>query len=230
MFTTNTVTVDGVDIFYRRAGDPCKTTLLLLHGFPTSSHQFRQLMSELEEDYHLIAPDFLGFGFSACPNRSEFSYTFGSLARIALGLLDQLHICDFHLYVFDYGAPVGWRIAMQNPERILSIVSQNGNAYEEGLSEAWKPVVQYWEGPTSQNRDQLRFLLTPDTTKWQYMHGEPDTNLIAPEAYTLDSALLGRPGNVDIQLDLILDYQSNIRMYPKVQQYFRTHRPLTCSA
>lgn len=218
-------TVDGVSIFYREAGSPENPAVLLLHGFPTSSHMFRDLLTDLAGHYHLIAPDLPGFGFSDAPPAREFAYTFDHLAEVIAGFTDALGLTRYALYVFDYGAPVGFRLALKHPERITGIISQNGNAYEEGLSEGWNPIQAYWKEPTPENRAALRTFLKPETTKWQYTHGVPDETLVAPESYTLDSALLARPGNDDIQLDLFLDYRSNVARYPDFQAYLRAHCP-----
>jgi len=219
------VEVDGVRIFYREAGAATSPALLLLHGFPTSSHMFRDLIPVLADDYHVVAPDLPGFGFSDAPNRTQFRYTFDHLAAVIERFTAVAGLTRYALYVFDYGAPVGFRLATSHPERITAIISQNGNAYEEGLSEGWDPIQRYWKEPTRENRAALREFLKPETTRWQYVHGVKDESLIAPESYTLDSALLARPGNDEIQLDLFLDYASNVALYPKFHEYFRTHRP-----
>ncbi len=224
------VTVDGLSIFYREAGSPQHPTLLLLHGFPTSSHMFRNLIADLAGRYHLIAPDLPGFGFSDAPPTAEFAYTFDHLAEMIGKFVDALGLTRFALYVFDYGSPVGFRLALKQPERITALISQNGNAYEEGLSEGWKPLQAYWHEPSEGNRAALRAFLQPESVKWQYTHGVPDENLIAPESYTLDSAFLAKPGNDEIQLDLILDYRSNVTLYPDFQAYLRTHRPPVLAA
>jgi pimeloyl-ACP methyl ester carboxylesterase len=217
--------VDGHRVFYREAGDSARPALLLLHGFPTSSHQFRNLLPRLEDRFHLVAPDLPGFGFSDAPDRARFAYTFDHLTRCIAGFTDAIGLQRHALYVFDYGAPVGFRLALERPERITAIVSQNGNAYEEGLSSAWGPIQKYWKDPSATNREALRGFLSPETTKWQYLHGVPDETLIAPETYTLDSALMARPGNDEIQLDLLLDYASNVALYPRFQAYFAAKQP-----
>jgi pimeloyl-ACP methyl ester carboxylesterase len=217
--------VDGIEIFYREAGSRDAPTILLLHGFPTSSHMFRDLIPALADRYHVIAPDLPGFGFTQSPDRTQFKYTFENLARVIGKFTETIGLDRFAIYVFDYGAPVGLRLALARPERITAIISQNGNAYEEGLSQGWKPIQKYWKDPSAANRAALREFLKPETTKWQYIHGVADENLIAPEAYELDSALLARPGNDEIQLDLSLDYASNVALYPKFQEYFRTRKP-----
>ena len=217
--------VDGTRIFYREAGKRNAPAILLLHGFPTSSHMFRNLIPALADEYRVIVPDLPGFGFSDAPERSRFQYTFEHIARVIEKFTEAVGLKNFAIYVFDYGAPVGFRLALAHPERITAIVSQNGNAYEEGLSEGWNPIQKYWKQPTPENRAALREFLTPEATKWQYVHGVEDELLVAPESYSLDSALLQRPGNDEIQLDLFLDYASNVKLYPKFQEYFRTTRP-----
>jgi len=216
---------DGLKIFYREAGASDSPTLLLLHGFPTSSHLFRNLIPALADRYHVVAPDLPGFGFSDSPDRKRFRYTFENLAKIIDRFTETLGLNRYAIYVFDYGAPVGFRLALAHPDRITAIISQNGNAYEEGLSEGWNPIQKYWKDPSAQNRAALHEFLTPEATKWQYLHGVQDTTRVAPEAYELDSRLLARPGNEEIQLDLFLDYASNVALYPKFQEYFRAKRP-----
>jgi len=217
--------VNGAAIFYREAGPKNAPAILLLHGFPTSSHMFRNLIPVLAERYHVIAPDLPGFGFSDAPERKTFRYTFENLANVIDHFTQAIGLDRYAIYIFDYGAPVGLRLALAHPERITAIISQNGNAYEEGLSQGWNPIQKYWKEPTPANRAALRDFLTPEAVKSQYLHGVPDETLVAPEAYELDSALFGRTGNDEIQLDLFLDYASNVALYPKFQEYFRTHRP-----
>src|SRR5499426_709016 len=219
------VHVDGLKVFCREAGADTSPVLLLLHGFPTSSHMFRDLIPVLADDYHVVAPDLPGFGFSEAPDRVQFAYTFDHLAHVVDRFTAVVRLARYAVYVFDYGAPVGFRLAMSHPERVAAIISQNGNAYEEGLSEGWNPIQRYWKNPTPDNRTALRQFLSPEATKWQYVHGVQDESLVAPESYTLDSALLARPGNDEIQLDLFLNYASNVALYPKFHEYFRTHRP-----
>uniref|UniRef100_A0A7V4XTH5 Alpha/beta fold hydrolase n=1 Tax=Acidobacterium capsulatum TaxID=33075 RepID=A0A7V4XTH5_9BACT len=214
-----------LSIFYREAGQPDNPVVLLLHGFPTSSHQYRGLIDRLSDKYRVIAPDLPGFGFSAAPDAAAFAYTFDHLAEIMQGFVDSLGLTRYAIYVFDYGAPVGFRLALAHPERIAALISQNGNAYEEGLSDGWNPIRAYWQDPSQQNRDQLRALLQAGTTQFQYTHGEADSTRIAPESYTLDQHFLDRPGNQEVQLDLFRDYQNNLALYPQFQQYLRTHRP-----
>ena len=218
-------TIDGHKIFYREAGAKDAPTLLLLHGFPTSSHMFRNLIPTLADRYHVIAPDLPGFGFSKSPDREHFRYTFENLANVIDRFTQTIGLDRYGIYIFDYGAPVGLRLALAHPERITAIISQNGNAYEEGLSQGWNPIQKYWKDPTPANRAALKDFLTPEATRSQYLHGVADETLVAPEAYELDSALLARTGNDEIQLDLFLDYASNVALYPKFQAYFRTHRP-----
>ena len=200
--TYRTVSVDGLKVFYREAGEARAPTLLLLHGFPTSSHMYRGLIPALADRYHMVAPDLPGFGFT-----------------------ENLGLIRFALYVFDYGAPVGFRLAVRYPERITALISQNGNAYVEGLSEGWNPIQAYWKNPSPENRAALRAFLEPEATRWQYIHGVPNPGRLSPDAWTLDSALLARPGNDEIQLDLFGDYQSNVALYPEFQQYIRSRRP-----
>ncbi|MGW6394230.1 alpha/beta fold hydrolase [Streptomyces sp. NPDC055103] len=221
-----TVTVDGIDVFYREAGDPAHPTLVLLHGFPSSSHMYRGLMAELADTYHLIAPDHIGFGASAAPSVEDFAYSFEKLTEVTLGLLDQLGVERFALYIQDYGAPIGLRIASRHPERVTAIVSQSGNAYLEGFTPFWDVLFAHATDREA-NEAGVRELLTAEATRWQYTHGVPADRLdrIGPEAWTLDQAGLDRPGNKEIQLQLFWDYQFNLDGYPAFQEYFRTHRP-----
>jgi pimeloyl-ACP methyl ester carboxylesterase len=221
----HTIQVNGLNVFYREAGAADAPTILLLHGYPTSSHMFRNLIPILSKQYHLIAPDLPGFGYSDAPPTPKFTYTFDNLAHIIQAFIDKLGMKRFAVYVFDYGAPVGLRLAMANPERITGIISQNGNAYREGLSEEWNPIQKYWQDPSRLNRDALRDFVSEKATWFQYHEGVSDTSLIAPETYTLDQHFLDRPGNVEIQLDLVKDYRTNVELYPKFHQYFRTYRP-----
>jgi pimeloyl-ACP methyl ester carboxylesterase len=225
MTTYHQANVNGLKIFYREAGPKSAPAILLLHGFPTSSHMFRDLIPALADRYHVVAPDLPGFGFSDAPDRNQFRYTFENLAKVIDSFIETIGLERYAIYVFDYGAPLGLRLALAHPERITAIVSQNGNAYEEGLSQGWNPIQKYWKEPTPENRAALRDFLKPETTKWQYLHGVQDETLVAPETYHLDSALMARPGNDEIQLDLFLDYASNVALYPKFQEYFRTRRP-----
>jgi pimeloyl-ACP methyl ester carboxylesterase len=225
MIHYNYATIDGHKLFYREAGPKDAPPILLLHGFPTSSHMFRNLIPPLADRYHVIAPDLPGFGFSEAPDRKAFPYTFENIAKVVDQFTQTIGLDRYAIYIFDYGAPVGLRLALAHPERITAIISQNGNAYEEGLSQGWNPIQKYWKEPTPGNRAALRDFLTPEATRSQYLYGVADETMIAPEAFTLDSALLARPGNDEIQLDLFLDYASNVALYPKFQEYFRTHRP-----
>jgi pimeloyl-ACP methyl ester carboxylesterase len=217
--------VDGSKIFYREAGSKTAPTIFLLHGFPTSSHMFRDLIPALADRYHVVAPDLPGFGFSDAPERKRFRYTFENLAKVIDRFTETIALERYAIYVFDYGAPVGLRLALAHPERITAIISQNGNAYDEGLSQGWNPIQKYWKEPTAKNRVALREFLKPEATKSQYLYGVQNATLVAPEAYELDSALLARPGNDEIQLDLFLDYASNVALYPKFQEYFRANTP-----
>jgi len=222
----HTVEADGVKVFYRAAGDLTAPVVLLLHGFPTSSFMFRELIPRLATDYRVIAPDLPGFGFTEVPAERRYVYSFDALATTMAAFTEALHLDRYALYVFDYGAPTGFRLAMAHPERVTAIVSQNGNAYEEGLGDAWGPIRAYWAAPTPKNREALRQqILTPEGTRWQYTHGAIHPENVAPESYTLDEALLERPGNRDIQLDLFLDYASNVRLYPAFQDYLRKSQP-----
>jgi pimeloyl-ACP methyl ester carboxylesterase len=223
----STVQVDRLRIFFREAGQKDAPTILLLHGFPTSSHMFRDLIPTLADRYHVVAPDLPGFGFSEAPPRAQFPYTFDHLANVMNSFTETIGLTRFAIYIFDYGAPVGLRLALHHPERVTAIISQNGNAYDEGLSEGWNPIQRYWKAPTAENRQALREFLKPESVRWQYVHGVANASLVAPESYTLDSALLARPGNDEIQLDLFLDYASNVALYPEFQAYFRVHRPPT---
>ena len=219
------VDVDGLSVFYREAGHTAVPSILLLHGFPSSSHMFRDLIPRLADRYHVVAPDLPGFGFTEVPASRKYVYNFDNLAKTIDAFTQALGLNRYAIYVFDYGAPVGFRLALAHPERITAIISQNGNAYEEGLSEGWNPIQNYWKEPTATNRAALRGLLMPETTKFQYLHGVAKEARVAPESYTLDSALLARPGNDDIQLDLFLDYASNVALYPQFQAYFRAKQP-----
>jgi pimeloyl-ACP methyl ester carboxylesterase len=219
------IQADGVQVFYRAAGDPAAPVVLLLHGFPASSFMFRELIPRLATHYRVIAPDLPGFGFTEIPAERKYTYSFDGLATTIDAFTKALKIDRYAIYVFDYGAPTGFRLAMAHPERVTAIISQNGNAYEEGLSSGWNPIQKYWKEPTAQNRAALRDFLTPEATKWQYTHGVSNPESVPPESYTLDAALLKRPGNEEIQLDLFLDYASNVKLYPKFQEYFRKSKP-----
>jgi pimeloyl-ACP methyl ester carboxylesterase len=223
--STHRLEADGVSVFYREAGPPDASVVLLLHGFPTSSFQYRELIPRLADRYRVIAPDLPGFGFTEVPEKRHYKYTFDALANTLLTFTEALHLERYALYVFDYGAPTGFRLAMAHPERVTAIVSQNGNAYEEGLGEAWAPIRRYWREPTPENRETLRRALSPEGLRSQYTEGVPNPDVIAPEGYTLDAAMIARPGNIDIQLDLFLDYANNVRLYPAFQEYFRKSKP-----
>jgi len=223
--TIHRIQADGVTVFYREAGPADAPVVLLLHGFPTSSFQYRELISRLADQYRVIAPDLPGFGFTEVPAARNYKYTFDALANTILAFTDALHLKRYALYIFDYGAPTGLRLAMAHPERITAIVSQNGNAYEEGLGDAWAPIQRYWREPTSQNRETLRGALSSEAIRSQYTDGVPNPDKIAPDGYTLDAALIQRPGNMDIQLDLFLDYANNVKLYPAFQDYFRKSKP-----
>jgi pimeloyl-ACP methyl ester carboxylesterase len=219
------IEADGVTIFYREAGPSDAPVVLLLHGFPASSFQYRELIPRLADRYRVIAPDLPGFGFTEVPGKRQYKYTFDALANTIQAFTDALHLKRYALYVFDYGAPTGFRLAMARPERVLAIVSQNGNAYEEGLGDAWAPIERYWGEPSSENREILRHALDPAGLRSQYTDGVPNPDQIAPEGYTLDAAMIARPGNMDIQLDLFLDYANNVKLYPAFQEYFRQSKP-----
>jgi pimeloyl-ACP methyl ester carboxylesterase len=217
--------VNGLNIFYRESGQQGAPVVLLLHGYPTSSHMFRNLIPILAENYHVIAPDLPGFGYTDKPDHKSFTYTFDNLATHIQGFIDQLNLTRFAIYVFDYGAPVGFRLVVANPEKITGIITQNGNAYVEGLSDGWNPIRKYWDEPTLENRNALKMMVEAGTTQWQYLHGVEDSTLVAPESYTLDQYFLDQDGNVEIQLDLFKDYANNVKLYPVFQQYFREKQP-----
>ncbi len=214
-----------VNVFYREAGDPASPVLLLLHGFAGSSFMFRDLIPQLADRYHVIAPDLPAFGFTEAPARGEYAYTFAQLAETIGRFTEELHLNRYALLVHDYGAPVGWRLALAHPQRVTALISQNGNAYEEGLGEAWAPIQQYWRDPTVENRHALSEFPTPAAIKWQYLEGVSDQSLISPDGYSLEGMQVLRPGNAEIQLDLLLDYASNVEMYPQFQHYFRQYQP-----
>jgi len=219
------VQVKDTKVFYREAGDPRKPTILLLHGFPTSSFMYRDLIPILATKYHVVAPDLPGFGFTESPNRANFDYKFQHLADVMDGFTQALGLKKYAIQMFDYGAPVGLRLALAHPERVTALITQNGNAYEEGLGDAWDPIKKYWREPSQENREALRQFLKPEGLAWQYTFGVKDVSLVAPETYTLDSTLMARPENEEIQLDLFLDYASNVALYPQFQKFFRDYQP-----
>ena len=220
-----TADVDSLKVFYREAGAAAAPKLLLLHGFPSASHMFRDLIPLLADRFHIIAPDLPGFGQSDMPARDKFTYTFDNLANVIERFTEIVGFDRFAVYVFDYGAPTGFRLAMRHPERITAIISQNGNAYEEGLSDGWNPIRAYWQDSSQANREALRAFLAPETTHWQYTHGVSDAATVSPDGQSLDNFYLARPGAAEVQLDLFGDYKSNVALYPAFQEYFRTHKP-----
>jgi pimeloyl-ACP methyl ester carboxylesterase len=222
-----TIKVDGINLFYREAGVASAPAVLLLHGFPTSSHMFRNLIPVLADSYHLIAPDYPGFGQSDMPDRSKFAYAFDRFSEQVGGLLDRLSLTRYAMYVMDYGAPVGWRLALKHPERVTGLIVQNGNAYEEGLKEFWDPIKAYWADHSEAHREALKVLVTPEATKFQYTDGVADLSRISPDNWVHDQALLDRPGNADVQMDLFYDYRTNLPLYPRIQAYFRERQPPT---
>jgi len=221
--TYRSADVDGAKVFYREAGSPAAPKLLLLHGFPSASHMFRDLIPLLADRFHIVAPDLPGFGMSDMPNGR--GHTFDSIARTIDRFTEVIGFGRYAVYVFDYGAPTGFRLAAGHPDRITAIISQNGNAYEEGLSSGWDPIRAYWKEATPANREALRSFLKPETTIWQYTHGVADPTAVSPDGYSLDNFYLARPGATDLQLDLFGDYKSNVALYPAFQAYFRTHKP-----
>ena len=227
MTTHHTISIDGLDIFYREAGSRSNPTILLLHGFPTSSHMFRNLMSALADRFHLIALDYPGYGNSSMPTVDEFDYTFDRLAQIVEKFITAINLKKYSLYVMDYGAPIGYRIAAKYPERVESLIVQNGNAYEEGLREFWEPIKAYWQERSPENADKLRPFFTLETTKWQYTNGVRNPEAISPDTWNMDQHFLDRPGNVEIQLALFYSYGTNPPLYPQWQEYFRKYQPPT---
>ena len=220
-----TADVDGFKVFYREAGATTSPKLLLLHGFPSASHMFRDLMPLLADHFHLVAPDLPGFGLTEMRPRDQFKYTFDNVANVIDRFTEVIEFTRYAAYVFDYGAPTGFRLAVKHPERITALISQNGNAYEEGLSEGWNPIRAYWKDSSAANRAALRAFLTPATTQWQYTHGVTDPTRVSPDGYSLDNFYLARPGADEVQLDLFGDYKSNVALYPTFQKYFKTHKP-----
>jgi pimeloyl-ACP methyl ester carboxylesterase len=217
--------VDGLKVSYRESGNAGAPGLLLLHGFPTASHMFRNLIPLLSDRFHLVAPDLPGFGQTDILPRDKFTYSFDNVAKVIDGFTEVIGLDRYAVYVFDYGAPTGFRLALRHPERIVAVISQNGNAYEEGLSEGWNPIRAYWQEPSQANRNALRNFLAPETTIWQYTHGVTDRTRVSPDGYSLDNFYLTRPGADEIQLDLFGDYKTNVALYPKFQSYFREHKP-----
>ena len=228
MTTYNRMEIRGLEVFYREAGPKDGRTIVLLHGFPSSSHMFRDLIPKLADRYHVIAPDYIGFGYSAHPSTKQFSYTFENLTAVVEELLfKKLNLKKFSMYVQDYGSPIGFRIACKNPQAIEGIIVQNGNAYVEGLSPAWEPLRNLWSNRTPETEKAVRGFLTPETTKFQYTHGVKDPTKISPDSYTFDQLFLDRPGNNNVQLELFFDYSSNLALYPEWQSYFQNHQPPT---
>jgi pimeloyl-ACP methyl ester carboxylesterase len=227
MIAFRTVSIDGLDIFYREAGSRSNPTILLLHGFPTSSHMFRNLMPALADRFHLVAPDYPGYGNSSMPSVNEFDYTFDRLAEIVEKFITAIDLKKYSLYVMDYGAPIGYRIAAKYPERVEALIVQNGNAYEEGLREFWDPIKAYWQDRSPENADKLRYIFGLDATKWQYTNGVRNLEAISPDNWNIDQPLLDRPGNDEIQLALFYSYGTNPPLYPQWQEYFRKYQPPT---
>lgn len=223
----HTMPIDGIEIFFREAGMKDKPTIVLLHGFPTSSHMFRNLIPELAQNYHVIAPDYPGFGHSDQPNPKQYAYTFDKFAELVDKLLCALGVDHYAIYVFDYGAPVGFRLFMKHPNKITAIISQNGNAYEEGLGKFWDSIRAYWKTPAEKEREGIRWLTTIKATRWQYENGvrKEDLAKLSPDTWQYDQSLLDRPGNSDIQLDIFYDYRTNLPLYPKWQEAFRKYKP-----
>lgn len=227
MTTFRTVSIDGLDIFYREAGSRDNPTILLLHGFPTSSHMFRNLIPALADKFHLVAPDYPGYGHSSMPSANEFDYSFDHLAEIMEKFITAIDLKSYSLYVMDYGAPVGYRIAAKHPARVQTLIVQNGNAYEEGLREFWEPIKAYWQDKSPENAEKLKYLVTPEATKWQYTNGVRNLDAISPDTWTIDQHFLDRPGNEEIQLALFYSYGTNPPLYPQWQEYFRQYQPPT---
>ena len=222
-----TIKVGDLDIFYREAGPKDAPAVLLLHGFPTSSHMYRNLIPQLADKYHVVAPDYPGYGQSSMPDRAQFAYTFENLSNVVDDFVQALGLKSYALYVMDYGAPIGYRLALKHPERVAALIVQNGNAYDEGLRDFWIPIKKYWSEPSKENREPLRKLLTIEATKWQYTNGVPEASLVSPDTWVNDQAGLDRPGNAEIQLDLFYDYRTNVPLYPAFQEFFRKYHPPT---
>jgi pimeloyl-ACP methyl ester carboxylesterase len=223
----HTVRLNELDVFYREAGAPDAPTILLLHGFPTSSNMFRNLIPRLAKSFHVVAPDYPGFGQSSMPDHHAFAYTFENLTNVVEQLVEKLGLSSYALYLMDYGAPIGYRLALRHPERVKALIVQNGNAYEEGLLEFWNPIKKYWNDPTQENREAIRFLVDAKSTRWQYENGVSDRTLLDPTTWVVDQVGLDRPGNAEIQLDLFHSYQSNVPLYPEFQAFFRKYQPPT---
>jgi len=222
-----TARINDLDIFYREAGPQDAPVILLLHGFPTSSNMFRNLIPKLAESYHIVAPDYPGFGQSSMPDHQKFAYTFENYAKIVNQLSEQLALGKYTLYLMDYGAPVGYRLALLHPDRVQALIVQNGNAYDEGLLKFWDPIKKYWANARAENRAALHFLVDPKSTRWQYENGVSDLTLLDPTTWALDQIGLDRPGNRDIQMDLFYDYRTNVPLYPEFQAFFRKYQPPT---
>lgn len=222
-----TATIKGLDVFYRDAGPRDAPAILLLHGFPTSSNMFRNLIPLLADSFRVIAPDYPGFGLTTMLDHKDFSYTFHNLMEVVEGLVEHLALKKYSMYVMDYGAPIGYRLALRHPERVQALIIQNGNAYDEGLLDFWNPIKKYWQEPTQENREAIRFLVAPESTKWQYETGVKDTTLLDPTTWMVDQVGLDRPGNAEIQLDLFYDYRTNVPLYPDFQAFFRKYQPPT---
>jgi pimeloyl-ACP methyl ester carboxylesterase len=222
-----TVSIDGQEVFYREAGSSAAPVLLLLHGFPTSSNMFRNLIPKLAEKFHVIAPDYIGYGHSSMPAHDTFSYTFENQTNFVEKLTEELNLGKYILYVMDYGAPIGYRLAIRHPERVAGLIIQNGNAYEGGLLKFWDPIKEYWKDRSSENENKVVFLVGLDATKWQYQNGVSDLSLLDPTAWTMDQHGLDRPGNGSVQLDMLYDYQTNVPLYPQFQEFFRKYQPPT---
>ena len=221
------IRLNELDIFYREAGQQDAPAILLLHGFPTSSNMFRNLIPRLATSFHVVAPDYPGFGQSSMPDHKDFAYTFENLTNVVEQLVEKIGLTSYSLYVMDYGAPVGYRLALRHPDRVQTLIVQNGNAYDEGLREFWDPIKKYWNDPTLENREAIRFLVDPKSTRWQYENGVTDRTLLDPTTWTLDQVGLDRPGNAEIQLDLFYSYQTNVPLYPEFQAFFRQYQPPT---
>jgi pimeloyl-ACP methyl ester carboxylesterase len=223
----NTIRLNELEVFYREAGPQDAPVILLLHGFPTSSNMFRNLIPRLATSFHVVAPDYPGFGQSSMPSHNDFDYSFENLTNVVEALVDKLGLTRYSIYVMDYGAPIGYRLALRHPERVQALIVQNGNAYDEGLREFWDPIKKYWSDPTTENREAIRFLVDPKSTRWQYENGVTDHTLLDPTTWTLDQVGLDRPGNAEIQLDLFYSYRTNVPLYPEFQAFFRQFQPPT---